>query len=443
LFHHFNERTLRQRTLFLFFLIHALMPKFPSGIWGNAPIVHRQGRGKFCGMIRFRRTPAVLSLIIATLFPAAFGQELRVWSIEVPEDGLIALVLADRPSEPVHVEASTNLTTWSEVTIATPDADRQISIDDPNPGAAAQFFRVFTSGEQSDTNTFVATVNADYAGPLKGATITVVGSEKTFTTDVNGHASIPVSDLTFESGFRLKVEAQGFMTETVDLPPALYAYTFSLTPVPLAPAEIVGRTYSLGGSNSITLYDSGLARIESTNGVSMGAYFAERSTTIADTWSIKAAWPDVYQSIGLTFSSETAGRYTNVVNGVTVAGNFAETAFVAATTNQPVTAPAALKTARFITIQSPIGPGLDFTITFDGTASGTFTSGGTFNGHGTFTYDGATVNLKWLDEFAGDYDDFTLKLVEGAGLGVKANTFTGTMGAEGLVGEVSGTFSYE
>ena len=31
----------------------------------------------------------------------------------------------------------------------------------------------------------------------------------------------------------------------------------------------------------------------------------------------------------------------------------------------------------------------------------------------------------------------------GRGLGAEANTFTGTMGAEGLVGEVSGTFSYE
>ncbi|HUS36232.1 MAG TPA: hypothetical protein VM680_12845 [Verrucomicrobiae bacterium] len=392
-------------------------------------------------MIRFRRTPAVLSLIIATLLPAAFGQELRLSSIEIPEEGALVLILADPPSDPVHIEASTNLTSWTPVAIATPDADGQISINDPNPGATAQFFRVFTDGEQSDT--FVATVNADYAGPIAGATITVVGPEKTFTTDATGHASIPISDLTFESGFRLKVEAAGFITEIVDLPPALYAYTFSLTQTPLAPAEIVGRTYSLGGSNLITLYDSGLARIESTNGVSIGAYFAERSTTIADNWSIKAAWPDAYESIGLTFSSGTAGRYTNVVNGLTVAGDFAESAFVTASTNPPVVAPAALQTARFVTIRSPVGPGLDFTVTFDGTESGTFTSSGTFDGHGTFTYDGATVNLKWLEEFAGDYDDFTLKFVEGAGLGVKANTFTGTMGAEGLVGEVSGTFSYE
>lgn len=395
------------------------------------------------GMIRFRVAPAVLSLIIATLFPAAIGQELRLSSIEIPEEGSIGpivLGLADPPAEPVHVEASTNLTNWTEVAVATPDGDGRLSINDPNPGAAAQFFRVFTTAEQS--NIFIATVNADYAGPIEGATITVVGSEKSFTTSASGKASIPTSDLTFESGFRLKVEAEGFITEIVDLPPALYSYTFSLTPVPLAPAEVVGKTYSFGSSNSVTLYDSGLARIEGTNGVLIGAYFAERSTTIADTWSIKAALPDGYQSIGLTFSSETTGRYTNVVNGVVLDGDFVEATFVTESTNQPVVAPA-LKTARFVTNKSPIGPGLDFTITFEGALEGTFVSSGTFNGHGTFTYDGAELKLDWLDEFEGDYDDFTLKFVEGAGLGVKANTFSGTMGAEGLVGEVSGTFSYE
>lgn len=391
-------------------------------------------------MIRFRRTPAVLSLIIATLFPIAFGQELRMSSIQIVQQGIVEISFADPPPEPVHIQVSPNLASWSEITNVTPDARGVVSISGMKGDAV--FFRAFATTVE-ETNAFVATVNADYAGPVQGATITIVGSEKTLTTGANGRASIPISDLTFESGFRLKVEAGGFITEIVDLPPALYSYTFSLTPTPLAPAEIVGRTYSLGGSNSVTLYDSGLARIESTNGVLIGAYFAERSTTIADTWSIKAALPDGYQAIGLTFSSETAGRFTNVVNGVVSAGNFAEVAFVAESTNQPIVAPAALKTARFVTIQSPIGPGLDFTVTFIGAVSGSFVSSGTFNGHGTFTYDGETVNLKWLDDFAGDYDDFTLKFVQGAGLGVKANTFTGTMGAEGLVGEVSGTFSYE
>jgi hypothetical protein len=395
-------------------------------------------------MIRFRVTPAVLGLIIATLFPAAFGQELRISSIQIPQQGAIGpitIALAEPLNDPVHVEASLDLTNWTEVAIVTPDAGGQIAINNSNSGAEAQFFRVFTSAEQSDT--FVATVKADYAGPLAGATITVVGPEKTFTTGANGRASIPISDLTFESGFRLKVEAEGFVTEIVDLPPALYAYTFSLTPEPLAPAGIVGRTYSLGESNSVTLYDSGLARVETTNGVSMGAYFAERSTTIADTWSIKAALPGGYESISLTFGSKTSGRYTNMVNGEVLAGDFSEGAFVSAPTNQPVVAPAALKTARFVSLNSPIGPGLDFTVTYTGAEVGTFVSSGTFNGHGTFKYDGDALNLTWLDEFAGDYDDFRLKFVEGAGLGVKANTFSGTMGAEGLVGEVSGTFSYE
>src|SRR5687767_8273038 len=142
------------------------MEKFPSGIWGNAPIVVGPRRGKFCGMIRFRNTPAVLSLIIATLFPAAIGQELRVSSLEIPEEGAIGpitLVVADPPDAPVHVEASTNLTIWREDAIATPDTDGRISMTNSNQGTTAQFFRVVSTTGQSDT--FVATVSADYAGP--------------------------------------------------------------------------------------------------------------------------------------------------------------------------------------------------------------------------------------------------------------------------------------
>jgi hypothetical protein len=419
------------------------MQKIPSGIWGSAPIVVGSICGKFGGMIRSRVTLAVLSLITVSISAAAFGQELRLSSIQVREEGVVELTLADSPPEGARVEASTNFTNWTEVN-ASAQGNGVISVTGAVPEAAAVFFRVFTT---SQSDSFVATVNADYAGPIRGATITVVGSEKQFTTDANGRASIPISDLTFESGFRLEVEAARFVTEIIDLPPALYAYTFSLTPVPLAPETVIARTYKLGASNSITLYASGLARVESTNDVSLGAYHVERSTTIADTWSIKAATPSGYESVSLTFTSESAGRYTNIINGKTVSGDFAQSAFVAEPNIQPVAPAATLKTARFVTLNSPIGPGLDFTVTFTGASTGTFFSTGAFNGHGTFTYarsaTGAALKLQWLDEFAGDYDDFTLKFLEGAGLGEKANTFTGTMAAEGFVGEVSGTFSYE
>jgi hypothetical protein len=53
------------------------------------------------------------------------------------------------------------------------------------------------------------------------------------------------------------------------------------------------------------------------------------------------------------------------------------------------------------------------------------------------------LRLDYTDEFTGDYDDFTLNFLEGAGLDTKVNTFTGTMSAEGNIGPVSGTFSYD
>jgi hypothetical protein len=262
---------------------------------------------------------AIVSLLMA-LATSALGQDLRLSSIRIVESNIIELSLTDPPTTPVRVQASMDFGSWADVTNATPDSRGVLAVTDPALGAAQTFFRVGKDGPLSDR--FVGTVNADYAGAITNATVTVVATGKTFTTDQNGRVSIPVSELEFETGFRLKVESPGFVSETIDLPPGLYAYTFSLTPVALAPATVVGRTYSLGESNTITLYDTGMFRLETTNGVSSGGYFVERSTTIADTWSIKTASPTGYLGIGLTFSSETAGRFTNVVVASCPAGEF-------------------------------------------------------------------------------------------------------------------------
>jgi hypothetical protein len=392
---------------------------------------------------------AVVSLLVMSA--STLGQNLRLSSIRIIENNVIELSLADPPQQSVHVHASTDFQSWVEVTNGMPDSRGVLSVADADARRGSKVFRLSTDGPVSDR--FIATVNADYAGPITNATVTIVASGKTFSTDQNGRVSILVSDLDFETGFRLKVDAPGFESETIDLPPALYSYTFSLTPLPLAPAQIVGRTYRFGDTgsgetNSITLYDSGLFRLQTTNGVFLGAYSAERSTTIADTWSIKAAAPDGYRQLEFTFNSETVGRFTNIVNGVTRSGDFTQGNFIQPTVIQPTTPPPALRTLRLVTLDSALGPGLDFTVTLTGATSGTFWSTGRFQGHGTFTYStttatGAKLRLDWLDEFAGDYDDLTLNFLEGAGLAQKANTFSGTIAAEGIVEQVTGTFSYE
>jgi hypothetical protein len=391
---------------------------------------------------------ALLGLVAIGLINQARAQGLHLSSIEIPRQGIVRLSLTGSASGSVHVEASTDLKTWAEVTNTAPDANGAITLNDSPPVSGHEFFRVFTtSGGTTPTNLFIATVTELFGGPITNATVTIVGTNLNFRTDASGRASIPVADLSFDTGFRLRVDAPGFISQTTDLPPGIYNYTFELTAVEFAPPTLANRTYSLGASNFITLYDTGLFRLQTSNEISSGAYFAERSTTIDDTWSIKAAGTDQYAEIGLTFTSGKTGRFTNEINGLTASGDFTEAVFTNAPPIQPAPAPTAIKTIRFVTLDTPLGSGLDFTFELTGTTNGTFVVTGAFEGQGTFQYSrttsGTTLRLDYTNEFTGDYDALTLNFIEGAGLNTKANTFSGTMSAGGNVGPVTGTFSYE
>jgi hypothetical protein len=390
---------------------------------------------------------AFLGLIAIGLLSQTYAQNLHLSSIEIAGQGLVRLFLSNSTTDSVHVEASADLNTWAELTNKAPDASGAISVNSSTT-SSREFFRVFTtSGGTTPTNLFIATVMELFGGPITNATVSIAGTNLTFRTDASGRVSIPVADLAFDTGFRLRVDAPGYLSDTTDLPPRLYAYTFTLTPIEFAPPTIANRTYSLGGSNSITLYDTGLFRLQTSNEVSSGAYFAERSTTVDDTWSIKAAGTDQYTEIGLTFTSGKGGLFTNEIDGAITSGNFSEVTFTNAAPIQPASAPVAIKKIRFVTLDTPLGPGLDFTFQLTGTTNGTFFVSGAFEGEGTFNYTktttGAQLRLDYTDEFTGDYDDFTLNFLEGAGLDTKVNTFAGTMSAEGNIGPVSGTFSYD
>ena len=69
-------------------------------------------------------------------------------------------------------------------------------------------------------------------------------------------------------------------------------------------------------------------------------------------------------------------------------------------------APAPIKTIRFVTLDTPLGPGLDFTFQLTGTTNGTFVVTGAFEGQGTIQYSpstsGATFRLDYTNEFTGD-----------------------------------------
>jgi hypothetical protein len=391
--------------------------------------------------------PALLAAMVV-FCNSARAQGLQLSSIDIATQGVVRLSLNNRPTASVHVQASSDLKAWTEITNKAADANGVVSFSRAAANGAVEFFRIFTaSGGTGNSNRFVATITALYGGPITNATVSIVGTNLTFTTDASGQVSIPVADLAFDTGFTLRVNAPGYVADTTDLPPGLYAYTFTLTPIEFAPATIDSRTYRLGASNLVTLYDSGLFQLQTSNQVSAGSYSADRSTIVDDTWSIKAAGATGYGEIGLTFYSATAGRFTNLIDGVVSAGDFTEIPFTNAPPIQPPSSPAAIKTIRFVTLDSPLGPGLDFTFDLTGASTGTFLVSGAFEGEGTFTYTrGASateLRLDYTDQFNGDFDDFTLKFIEGGGLNTNINTFSGTMSAEGNVGPVTGTFTYE
>lgn len=369
---------------------------------------------------------------------------IEVKATSLLDGGQLRLQVAGAGSDPVSIEASADFRDWDVVATGTPDANGEITFTESEPRPSKRFYRV---AAQADRENFHAVVRALYGSALTNATVQIEPEGKIFSANSSGEVAIPVADLTFGSGFRLTAAAPGYFSETIDLPPSLYNYTFNLTLIPIAPAQIVGRTFDLGGSNLITLYTDVL-RFSSVGKETIGAYSATRSTTVDDTWSVVFGSPTGAVQYAMTFTSTNAGQFSEMTNGQpAVSGTFTEASDPHPITVTPTAAPVALHTIRFVNVTSPLGSGLDFTIALSGETNGTFQSSGYFTGEGTFTYTttdtGARLRLDYVDDFAGDFDDFNLTFLSASGLGADGNTFTGSMGVEQQTGPASGTFSYE